>query len=81
MKAADLNFNLVDAYFRLLENLSPGNKLELITKLSESLKGPQKSTEESIAHLYGSFKSSKTAEEIINDLNSSRNFTRTPPEL
>lgn len=38
MKIANLEFNLIDSYLGLLNNLSPENKLELISKLSESLK-------------------------------------------
>lgn len=81
MKAADLKFNLIDSYLGLLNNLSPDNKLELISKLSESLKGPQKPTNKSISDLYGAFISEKSADEIITDLKNSRNFSRTTEGL
>lgn len=76
MKAADLKFNLIDSYLGLLNNLSPDSKLELISKLSDSLKGPKKPTNKSLSDLYGAFKSKKTADEIIADLKNSRNFNR-----
>lgn len=38
MKTADINKNLVDSYFLLLKDLSPDNKLELIARLSKSMK-------------------------------------------
>jgi hypothetical protein len=38
MKAIDINTTLIDGYLRLLENLSPGNKLDLISKLTLSVK-------------------------------------------
>jgi hypothetical protein len=76
MKAADLKFNLIDSYLGLLNNLSPDSKLELISKLSDSLKGSKKPTDKSIGNLYGAFLSKKSADEIITDLKDSRNFNR-----
>lgn len=76
MKAADLNFNLIDSYFELLNNLSPASKRELISKLSDSLKGSQKPSNKSLKDLYGAFVSKKSAEEIITDLKDSRVFNR-----
>jgi hypothetical protein len=81
MKAADLKFNLIDSYLGLLNNLSPDSKLELISKLSDSLKGPKKPTKKSLSDLYGAFKSKKTADEIITDLKNSRNFNRKTEQL
>jgi predicted metal-binding transcription factor (methanogenesis marker protein 9) len=74
MKAADLPFNLIDNYIGLLNNLSPDKKLELISRLSESLKEPKKSTNRTISNLFGAFISKKSADEIITELKNSRNF-------
>ena len=38
MKATNTNINLIETYFGLLKNLSADSKLELIAKLSNSLK-------------------------------------------
>lgn len=76
MKAAHLKFNLIDSYLGLLNNLSPENKLELISKLSDSLKGSEKPSDRSVSDLYGAFISKKSADEIIIDLKDSRNFNR-----
>ena len=76
MKAADLKFNLIDSYLALLNNLSPESKLELIAKLSDSLKGSKKPTDKSIRDLYGAFVSKKSADEIITELKDSRNFNQ-----
>ncbi len=76
MKATDLKFNLIDSYLGLLNNLSPDSKLELISKLSDSLKSSKKPTDKSISELYGAFISKKSADEIITDLKASRNFNR-----
>ena len=77
MKTTDLNFNLVDSYLGLLKSLSPDSRLELIAKLSASLKGSKKPSNKSLSELYGAFKSKKTADQIIADLKKSRNFDRT----
>ena len=38
MKSAEANTQLINGYLKLLDNLSSGNKLDLIAKLSMSLK-------------------------------------------
>ncbi|MCS6974814.1 MAG: hypothetical protein N2044_08355 [Cyclobacteriaceae bacterium] len=76
MKATDLKFNLIDSYLGLLKSLSPDNRLELISKLSDSLKNFEKPTDKSLNDLYGAFKTRKSADEIIADLKKSRNFGR-----
>lgn len=76
MKAADLKFNLIDSYLGLLKNLSPASKLELISRLSDSLKGSKKPTGKSISDLYGAFISKESADEIITFLKDSRQFNR-----
>jgi hypothetical protein len=76
MEAADFKFNLIDSYLGLLRSLSPKNKLELISKLSDSLKGSKKPTGKSISDLYGAFTSKKSADELLSDLRASRNLNR-----
>lgn len=76
MEAADFRFNLIDSYLGLLRSLSPENKLELISKLSDSLKGSTKPTGKSISGLYGAFISKKSADEILAALKAGRNFDR-----
>ena len=76
MEASDFKFNLVDSYLGVLRRLSPENKLELISKLFDSLKGSKKPTGKSINGLYGAFISKESADEILSDLKASRNFNR-----
>lgn len=76
MEAADFKFNLIDSYLGLLRSLSPENKLELISKLSDSLKGYKKPTGKSISDLYGAFISKKSADEILSELRASRNVKK-----
>jgi hypothetical protein len=85
MKAANLKFNLIDSYLGLLENLSPDNKLELISKLSDSLKSSKKqtrkNTDRSLDDLCGAFIFDKSSDDLISELKKSRNFTRKIKEL
>jgi predicted metal-binding transcription factor (methanogenesis marker protein 9) len=81
MKANSLKFSLIDSYMGLLKNLSPESKLELISKLKDSLKRSPKKTKKSVSDLYGSFVSKKSAEEIIAELKQSRTFKRKIEEL
>jgi hypothetical protein len=77
MKATNLKFNLVDSYFVLLENLSPDNKLELISKPSDSLKSSkknnEKSSDKSLDDLSGAFIFDKSSDDLIKELKEGRN--------
>lgn len=85
MKAANLKFNLIDSYLQLLENLSPDNKLELISKLSDSLKSSKKQTKKnsdrSLDDLCGAFIFDKSSGDLISELKNTRNFNRKIKEL
>ena len=76
VKAADLNFNLIESYLGLLNSLSPDNELELISKLSDSLKKSKQPSERPLGSLYGAFLSKRSVDEIITDIRNSRNFNR-----
>lgn len=76
MKTGDLNKSLIDSYYTLLKSLSPNNKLELIARLSKSMKTTRKIEKEvSLESLYGSWESSQTADELIAELKAARNFS------
>lgn len=82
MKTADLDTTLIDSYYTLLKSLSPNNKLELIARLSKSMKTTKKRDKEvSLESLYGSWESDQTADELIAELKAARNFTRKREEL
>ncbi|MFA7446061.1 MAG: hypothetical protein WCY89_08955 [Flavobacteriaceae bacterium] len=74
MSTAELN--IIDGYIGLLENLSPSSKLDLISKLTNSLKSDFKKKKPSFKKAYGAFESDKSAEEIIEEIRNSRNFNR-----
>jgi hypothetical protein len=81
MNTTDINTNLVDSYYTLLRNLSPNNKLELITRLSKSMKTTKKKKDISLQSLYGSWVSDQTADELVDELKKDRNFNRKRIEL
>ncbi|MCF0061666.1 hypothetical protein MUK70_20725 [Dyadobacter chenwenxiniae] len=76
MEAEAKNSTIVDGYVDLLENLSLDEKLDLISKLSESVKSDQQRKKSLFKEAFGAFESSKSAEEIIDDIRSSRVSTR-----
>ena len=76
MKAVDVNSTLIEGYLRLLDNLSPSSKLDLISKLTLSVKTDITNRKRSFYKAYGAWESSKKAEEIIQDIRTSRTFNR-----
>lgn len=76
METVNINTTIIEGYLELLENLSPGNKLDLISKLTASVKSDITSKKSSLQKAFGAFESEKSAEEIITEIRSSRIFTR-----
>jgi hypothetical protein len=76
MKPSEPYHNIVDSYFELLNNLAPDTKLELISRLSDSMKMPHKKKNGSWKDLFGAFESDKSAEEMIEEIRSARTFSR-----
>lgn len=81
MKAIDINKTLIDGYLRMLDNLSPSNKLDLISKLTQSVKTDITDRKSSFYQAFGAWDSNQTAEEMINEIRKSRNFNRSIEEL
>ena len=76
MRTADINTNLIDSYFILLKGLSPNNKLELISKLSMSMKTTKKVKDDSWKSLFGALELDQPAVDFLADLKKDRKFTR-----
>ena len=76
MKTAEINTTIVDGYVGLLDNLSTNNKLDLISKLTASVKTDLTNKKSSFKKAFGAFDSKKTAEEIIDEIRNSRVSTR-----
>jgi hypothetical protein len=81
MKAVDINNTIIDGYIRLLDNLSPSNKLDLISKLTLSIKSDIAEKKKSFYKAFGAWESKQTAEEIIKVIRNSRTFNRQIEEL
>ncbi len=66
------HISLADYYFGFLKNLNSDSKLDLISKLSQSLKESETVPETSLQSLFGAYKSDETADEIIAEFRASR---------
>ena len=76
MKATKTNSIIIDGYVALLYNLSTSTKLDIIAKLTDSLKVDGRDKKSSFKKSFGAFDSNKTAEEINADIRASRISTR-----
>ncbi|HEX3934927.1 MAG TPA: hypothetical protein VHW43_09640 [Puia sp.] len=74
--AATIYTNILDNYMAFLETLSPGAKLDIISKLTQSLKMEIKPKENLFNRAFGAWEGSESAEEIAKSIRDSRNFTR-----
>lgn len=81
MKTANINTNLIDSYFTLLKGLSTDNKLELIARLSKSMKTTKAKKDASWESLFGSWELDQSADEFVKELKKDRNFTRKSIDL
>jgi hypothetical protein len=81
MNLSSQHISLADYYFGFLKNLNPDSKLDLISKLSQSLKKSDEAPEVSLQSLFGAYKSDETADEIIEQLRVSRVFNRNTETL
>jgi hypothetical protein len=66
------NISLVDGYIGLMRNLSTDDKLDLISRLTASVKKDLIRKRSSFKKAYGAFDSSKSAEQIIDEIRGSR---------
>lgn len=76
MKTAETDTTIVEGYISLLDNLSTNNKLDLISRLTASVKTDLTNRKSSFKKAFGAFDSKKSAEEIIEEIRSSRISTR-----
>lgn len=81
MKTNEINTNLIDSYFTLLKSLSPNNKLELIARLSKSMKTTRKTKDMSWKSLFGAMELDQSVDDFVEDLKNERKFTRKSIDL
>lgn len=71
-----INVNILDSYMAFLETLSPGAKLDLISKLTQSLKSEIKPRENLFESSFGAWVGNESADEIVKGIKDSRAFNR-----
>jgi hypothetical protein len=76
MKTNEMNNTIINGYIALLDNLSANSKLDLISKLSASIKTDLSNKKSKFKSAFGAFESAKSADEIIDEIKSSRLFNR-----
>ena len=72
MKIIDTNTSLIDGYIELMDTLSPSSKLDLISKLTLSIKSDITDKKNRFRQSFGAWESEQTADEIIRDIRESR---------
>ena len=68
--------HIVETYAGLFAGLNSTSKIKLIESLSKSLMSENKNKEKSFYKSFGAFSSNKSAEKIIEEIKSSRNFRK-----
>lgn len=81
METNDINNNLIKTYFFLLKNIGQDNKLELIARLSDSMKSKKGKSEYSLQSFLGGFIPEKDADELIKEIKEARIFYRRTEEF
>jgi len=75
MKAA-INSYILDSYMAFLDRLSPGAKLDLISKLTQSLKSEIEPKDNDFESSFGAWSGNESADEIVKGIRDSRTFNR-----
>jgi hypothetical protein len=81
MKTANFNNRLIDGYLELLKNLDPSSKLDLISKLTKSIKSDLKDKRNAFEKAFGAWDKSEDAEKINKEIRDSRSFNRKIEDL
>lgn len=74
-----INTHILDNYMMFLDTLSPGAKLDLISKLTQSLKSEVKEVDPKVnlfKSSFGAWAGNESAEEIVKGIKDSRTFNR-----
>jgi hypothetical protein len=81
MESTDINTSLVDGYLKLLQYLSPSNKLDLISKLTLTLKVDITKRKRNFFKAFGAWHSPQSADHIANEIRKNRTFSRKVEKL
>ncbi|MGD1895004.1 MAG: hypothetical protein ACFB15_30955 [Cyclobacteriaceae bacterium] len=81
MGTSDLNTKIINGYLGLLKNLSPSSKLDLISKLTQSVKSDIRTQKKNLVKAFGAWDQEESADELVNTVRDSRLFSRQIEEL
>lgn len=81
MDTADINTKLIESYLSLLKNMSTQNKLDLISKLTNTVKTDIAEEKTEFYKAFGGWDEHESAEELIETIKESRTFNRTIEEF
>lgn len=81
MKTDNINTRIIEGYMQLLNSLSTKDKLDLIAKLTLSVKNEVSEKKTSFYQAYGAWDSDQPAEELVKEIRDSRSFNRQIEEL
>lgn len=76
MRIVSFNKTIIEGYLRLLERLNPQARLDLISKLTLSLKKDFEKEKPSFYGAFGAWTGNSSAEEMNAEIRNSRNFNR-----
>jgi hypothetical protein len=81
MNTADINTKLIDSYMSLLKNMSAKNKLDLISRLTKTVKTDFEQEKTDFYKAFGGWDKNESAEELIETIKGGRTFNRTIEEF
>jgi hypothetical protein len=81
MNTADLNAKIIESYISLLKNMSAQNKLDLISRLTNTIKTDLDQENTDFYKAFGGWDESESAEELIEAINGSRTFNKSIEEF
>ncbi len=67
---------MVDNYFYFIRTLSPQMQLELVERISHSLKDNIAQKGKTLKHLFGAWKGTETDEELVTEIRKARKLNR-----
>ena len=71
-----MSTSIIDSYMVFLETLNPDARLDIISRLTQTLKSEVKPKENLFLKSFGAWSGNESADEIVNGIRSSRTFNR-----
>ena len=81
MNTADINTKLIDSYISLLKNMSAQNKLDLTSRLTNTVKADLEQEKSDFYKAFDGWDKNESAEELLETIKGTRTFNRTIEEF